>query len=222
MVELYICDERTLRIAEHFWDYLPCVAQEEQEKALRFVHMEDRVRSLTAALLRRIVTCKKTGLSEPAFQIGAYGKPYLAGMPHVHFNLSHAGELVIFAWADDPVGVDVEPLRPIELTPYLCFFSEAERQRIRQSVDPVDAFFLLWTSREAFAKRDGTGLSLFENGGDFRLTEGTASYGNETCAAKSLCYQNHRISLCFTFGEKLRLTVVSAEEWEEWVADFRR
>ena len=45
---------------------------------------------------------------------GQNGKPEIEGHPEIHFNLSHAGELVVCAMsAQYPVGVDVQDWRGI-------------------------------------------------------------------------------------------------------------
>ena len=36
------------------------------------------------------------------------GKPYFAGSGNVHFSVSHSGELVAVAFADTPVGIDLQ------------------------------------------------------------------------------------------------------------------
>lgn len=42
---------------------------------------------------------------------GPHGRPAVVGVP-LHFSLSHAGDAVLLAFADDPVGVDVERRPP--------------------------------------------------------------------------------------------------------------
>ncbi|MBH1938263.1 4'-phosphopantetheinyl transferase superfamily protein [Streptomyces sp. AV19] len=90
-----------------------------------------------------------------------HGRPAVPGAP-LHFNLSHAGDLALFAFADVPVGADVEQeprasvvadvagsLHPRE-TAELAALPEAERVR---------AFARCWTRKEAYLKGTGTGLA---------------------------------------------------------------
>lgn len=72
------------------------------------------------------------------------GKPYFPGCPHIHFNLSHSHGAAVCALHHRPVGVDVERLRP------------APRRLAGDMED--EAFFRLWTAKEATVKREGRGL----------------------------------------------------------------
>ena len=42
------------------------------------------------------------------------GKPFISGVPHIHYNISHCAGMVACVFADSPVGVDVEKIRPVE------------------------------------------------------------------------------------------------------------
>ena len=56
-----------------------------------------------------------TELAKPYFPGGVpeilrqeRGKPYFAGNGNVHFSVSHSGELVAVAFAESPVGIDLQ------------------------------------------------------------------------------------------------------------------
>ena len=87
-------------------------------------------------------------------------KPYLSSHSAIHFNISHAGSYAILAIADCAVGVDVEHVRADfsfrEILPYL--FSPAEVASVRQSPDEAQAFYTLWTRKEALVKATGKGV----------------------------------------------------------------
>ena len=78
----------------------------------------------------------------------------------VHFNISHSGEWVLIALAKEEVGVDIEYVnRAFDYTDLLeDHFSEAEQEYISQAKDSVEAFYYLWTRKEALTKAWGTGL----------------------------------------------------------------
>jgi len=78
----------------------------------------------------------------------------------IYFNISHSGEWVIIALSLDETGVDVEKINP-EFDFFNLLedhFKEAEQFFINDSADPVSAFYLLWTRKEALMKAWGTGL----------------------------------------------------------------
>jgi 4'-phosphopantetheinyl transferase len=81
------------------------------------------------------------------------------------FNLSNSGELVLIAAGGGrAVGMDVEKLRPLPdlLNIARRFFSPGEvRDILALSEDKRnEAFFAVWTRKEAFLKATGVGLAF--------------------------------------------------------------
>lgn len=96
------------------------------------------------------------------FGYGNAGKPFLVAHA-INFNVSHSGELGLFAFAADrAVGVDVENERPVRrlLDVAQRFMSEDEvRSLAATSPGERDASFLKsWVVREARLKADGKGV----------------------------------------------------------------
>lgn len=104
-------------------------------------------------------------LSRPAAEIEFHFeenlKPVIrqTGKP-LHFNVSHSGDLVLIAISSSPLGVDVEYLdtafsyeQVLDVT-----FSEEELSFIQNSNKRSEAFFLLWTRKEALLKATGKGI----------------------------------------------------------------
>ncbi len=127
----------------------------------------DRMQSAEAYLLLEELageTVDKGGL--PRFSYGADGKPYVAEMPGLHFNMSHCRRAVMCVVADESselcgeVGCDIEeiPSRIDDDLMPLCF-SEEEQRAIRQAECPEMEFAKMWTRKEAFVKMLGTGLA---------------------------------------------------------------
>ncbi len=73
------------------------------------------------------------------------GKPYFPDRPDVCFNLSHSHGAAVCVLHDKPVGVDVEKLRPAP-------------KRLADGLTD-EAFFRLWTAKEATVKRRGEGIA---------------------------------------------------------------
>lgn len=96
---------------------------------------------LLAAALEREWSLKQL----PEIARTAGGKPYFPQYPHVHFNLSHSHGAAVCALSGAPVGVDVEVLR----TP---------PQRLAAGMG-AEAFFRLWTAKEATVKLLGLGIA---------------------------------------------------------------
>ena len=116
--------------------------------------------------LRRILaaTLGVDALAVPIIE-GAHGKPRLGseGRPAVGFNLSHSGDRFVVALAlDTEPGADIERIRPRRNVEGLSrrFFSTAEQVEVAAAPDPLDAFYRVWTRKEAVIKADGRGVGI--------------------------------------------------------------
>ena len=88
-----------------------------------------------------------------------YDRPFLD--TSVDFNISHADAYVVAAASQShQIGIDIEPIKPINPDEFKAFFSDRELASIRQAPDPDYSFFTHWTKKEALIKADGMGMSL--------------------------------------------------------------
>ncbi len=97
-----------------------------------------------------------------AFRTGPFGKPYTDGL---EFNLSHTAGFVACAVSDESeVGVDVERVdRKVEAVSIARrFFADEEVRQIDlpDEARARDAFFRIWTLKEAYVKALGRGFDL--------------------------------------------------------------
>lgn len=114
----------------------------------------------------RTLLARYTGQAAAAlrFEYGHQGKPSLAHADW-HFNVAHSGARALVAIARAPVGVDLEAtdrasVNPEELLPLVCTDAEATALRAMNASERHDAFYRLWTRKEAFCKGLGLGLQL--------------------------------------------------------------
>jgi 4'-phosphopantetheinyl transferase len=145
------------------------ISADERERAERFKFDRDRRRYLIAhAALHEILHRYLPIDSEPLiFDYGSNGKPTLSpalGPAGVQFNLSHSNELALLGVTPrGEVGVDIEYVKEnFEFQDVAERFFTAKEVAAMRSL-PVHlqrrAFFKCWTSKEAFLKAKGTGLS---------------------------------------------------------------
>ena len=137
----------------------------EQARADSFAHDHLRRHWSAARGMLREILGRATGLppQQIDFTYGAHGKPALRQDPSLRFNVSHSGERALYAFSrTGEVGVDIELPRG-RRTDDLArrFFAPGEQQRLFALEQPAraDAFFRLWTCKEAFMKATGEGLS---------------------------------------------------------------
>ncbi len=136
-------------------------------------------------------------------------KPYLLSHPGIHFNISHSGEWVVIAFSGNPVGVDVEKVRKVNLNVARRFFSDEEKTRLFNLPEKgqLDYFFDLWTLKESFLKAIGTGLTrplksftVLQSASGFYL-ENAGDYADVRLSQVAVG-KNYKLSVC-SFGEAL-------------------
>jgi 4'-phosphopantetheinyl transferase len=158
--------------AAHANDFSCLLTPMEQARANRFTRGEDRARfELGRAVLRCLlarylgVTPRQVGIEQDQA-----GKPVLdastrADEGMIHFNLSHSGGWIVAAFArSSAVGIDVEAVSAksasAQLIEYLMSDNEMQSLQMLPKQQQVAAFFKCWTSKEAFVKGLGVGLSV--------------------------------------------------------------
>ncbi|HAI75727.1 MAG TPA: hypothetical protein DCM08_05720 [Microscillaceae bacterium] len=93
------------------------------------------------------------------YALSPQGKPFLVEFPDLHFNISHAHQRVVCALrTTQPVGIDIEQVRPIALADFRDTFSPDNWQQIAFAAEPYSLFFKYWTMKEAVLKYTGDGL----------------------------------------------------------------
>jgi 4'-phosphopantetheinyl transferase len=151
------------------------LAPDERDRAARFRfdhlrHSFVLAHGALRILLGRYLNASPAGIQ---FNYGLRGKPTLAPLALIDFNMSHSGDLVVFAFTRGcEIGVDLEQIHSIQDMQDIAdrFFCHEEAAELMSL--PVNqrerAFFLCWTRKEAYIKAIGDGLSAPLNG--FRVT----------------------------------------------------
>jgi len=89
----------------------------------------------------------------------ASGRPFLG--EDIDFNISHSGDYAVCALCrEGRVGIDIEQLRPLALKDFQEQMTPRQWGMILASARPLDAFFDLWTRKEAVMKADGRGMAI--------------------------------------------------------------
>ena len=140
------------------------ISSEKRERINQFHCIEDAERSLLGDVLVRKLIKDKLGVANHLIKFSAneYGKPFLENAPHFHYNLSHSGKYIACAISDVPVGIDVEELKPINMRIAERFFSSGEVEYIlsKPGKEQKEAFYSIWTMKEAYIKYKGKGLGI--------------------------------------------------------------
>jgi 4'-phosphopantetheinyl transferase len=171
LANLDVSEERRAQLLAAF-------APRELERYASFRHDEHRFRWGTARGTLREVLGSVLGQrpAEVSFSYGGHGKPGIASSP-LRFNLSHSDGLALIVLGHVEVGADVE-LPRVRRSDDIArrFYTPGENARLFAMDAPVrtDAFFRLWTCKEAFLKCTGEGLSRSTRSYEIELGPGTA------------------------------------------------
>ncbi len=74
------------------------------------------------------------------------------------FSISHSGNYVSVAFSDLPIGLDIEELSEFEMEAVIEYLHPSESIFVRESDNIKDAFFSVWTRKEAYLKAKGVGI----------------------------------------------------------------
>jgi 4'-phosphopantetheinyl transferase len=139
----------------------------EKTRAEKFKSVQLQQRYVTAHGCLRNILAHHLNVSPETIRIEktVQGKPYLVDYPELAFNLSHTGDHLLVAVAENcQLGVDIEQCkyRPIlaDLV-HRCFGTEEITywQQLPEA-EQLGAFYQFWTRKEAFVKATGFGIAL--------------------------------------------------------------
>ena len=142
---------------------LQYISPEKQHRVYTFRNPRDAQHALIGDLLIRAIACRYLNIKngELQFQENKYGKPYLKGIENFCYNLSHSGKWVVCAADNEPIGVDIEEIVPIQMDIAQRYFSKEEMNYVMEKPESkrVEAFYNIWTFKESYIKALGFGLS---------------------------------------------------------------
>lgn len=141
-----------------------CLSPSRKEHIDRLRQTEDKRRSLAGELLVYKLLREHYGITGAVLQRKPNGQPYLTGCD-LHVSIAHSGQMVACAVSHQPVGIDVEQIRPMDLKicRHVCVPEEdayiGYGQQPSQDPGMLRRFFEIWTAKEAYFKKCGTGIT---------------------------------------------------------------
>ena len=146
-----------------------------RDKVHRMRNRTERNRSITAGLLLRYAFLREGYTVQDWLEVqieqGKYGKPMLKGYDKLHYSLSHSGDWVVCGVDSEPIGIDIQQMRPYRLELAARFYHEREYQHLRAVTNEEQRciqFYQMWAAKESYAKLTGRGIG---GGIDRYLTE---------------------------------------------------
>lgn len=130
-----------------------------REQALGYRRDHDRRLCVAAYMLLWQGLQAEYGMSDaPAFGYAEGGKPFIAGRHDIHFSLSHCRVAALCALESEPVGADIESVRPYNAELARHVMNDDELRQIENAPRPDIAFVRLWTMKESLLKLTGEGI----------------------------------------------------------------
>lgn len=141
-----------------------------KERIDRFKLEDDRRRSLLGEMLVKELLAEE-GISA-TIESAENGRPYIEN--DLRFiSISHSNAAVVAAVSDSPIGVDIEQIKPVNprLVKRICtteeeaFINLSDGELSGQLITEettLERFFNIWTAKEAWFKKQGTGITDFK------------------------------------------------------------
>ncbi|MBJ6364087.1 4'-phosphopantetheinyl transferase family protein [Paenibacillus sp. GCM10012307] len=206
MIEVYMLQLDEKKAAALYPTLLNYVSAERREAVRRFRKSADAYRSLTGEMMVRLAACRRWQVrnNELSFSRNEFGKPLLDKPSGCYFNVSHAGDWVVCAFGDCPVGIDVERIKLIDISvaEWFCVEEEYDALMGLPASRQLTYFYRLWTLKESYIKAVGKGLSIPLDSFSFAIGEDgevTAHLGAEAAPAYFRQYvvdESHVMTLC--------------------------
>ena len=158
--EIWIAAQANLLTDMQFARWLPYVG-EKKAAQLQKMRQSKAKESLVGLLLAKYAIYRRWGLpfSAVQFGVGTHGKPYALGQEQVHFNVSHSGGVCVCAVDDEPIGVDIQEMKPCRFDAIAeRFFTPLEQRLYHEQGGDKLAFYRMWTKRESVGKYLSTGF----------------------------------------------------------------
>lgn len=139
--------------------YASLLSWQRMEQLQRLKQSKDRMRCIGAGILEWYgLNCLCQSQVPPETAVGENGKPYFLEFPVLQYNLSHAGDYVVAAFSDEPVGIDIAERRVCKDSLIRRCLTETEMDWLKHQEQRDEAFCRLWAGKESFVKWTGHGL----------------------------------------------------------------
>lgn len=152
---------------EDYRDILDSLSDSRKNHVARFQKEDDRRRSLAGEYLARRLAAE-AGVTDARLERLAGGQPVF-DRGGLHLSIAHSRDLVVCAVDTAPIGIDAELLRPFKpgLLRHVCTPEEQDYvlgngplpEDLCQDRDKITRFFEIWTAKEAWFKKQGTGIT---------------------------------------------------------------
>lgn len=143
-------------------DLIHFLNSDEVNRANRYYKEKDRHQFIICRAILKIVLAAHTrsNVKKISLDYDFNKKPFLGSYPWLHFNVSHSEDFALIAISQSKVGIDIESIaNSFDFSPLLPdVFTEKEISFVQNAENKEEAFYSLWTRKEAVVKAVGKGI----------------------------------------------------------------
>jgi len=187
---------------DEYFRALSLMSDERKLSVAKKKNQSDRNLSIAGEMLARecIAEITKQPEEKITFLRGEHGKPYVTS-PDTHFNVSHSEEYAVCAAGANPIGIDVEKIRPVNthIAKKCCTEKEANYvfEKENDDSETYRRLISIWTLKEAYFKCIGIGISTDLKTVEFSVTENTVTCSDDNYTAELDCsVDGYIIAIC--------------------------
>lgn len=163
------------------------------KEVIRFKYNEDRRLKLFGKLMvKKYFETLNANFYWGNWQIAEGGKPFYSGGKK--FNISHSGSFVTVAFSDNEIGLDIEKCVDFDIDAIVDNLHEQEKKFIADADNTSDAFFTVWTRKEAYLKAKGVGI--IEGLNHENCLEPSIGFEEKWFLTSLSIVENYKVALC--------------------------
>lgn len=156
MIDLWYFNTKNIS-QEYVKILLKLLPQEMINHIMQFRNYEDRrVKLFGRLIVKRYFEDKNNEFKWSNWHVANNGKPYYKN--GVKFSISHSKDLVVVAFSDSEIGIDIEGITAFDARTISHYFHPKEAEYIEKYSNSHEIFFKLWTRKEAYLKAIGKGI----------------------------------------------------------------
>ena len=194
---------------KHYQTHLDELYKERRDAVVRLKNRTAAIMSMATGIELQNIIHKECGMTteDIAFDKNLNGKPYLNGANGFCFNISHSGNMLVIAYGDEEMGVDVERIKEGNLKVAARCFTKEELAYIngnnspREEILVHERFTKVWTMKEAYLKYKGIGISVPLNSFCVSPVEKNVKGDNVEFVIKT--FGEYVIAICVNIGTQV-------------------
>lgn len=169
-MEYFIYNTKNLT-TEEYDKWFSLMTEEKQKRVGRYKDSDRRNCSVAGEMLVKEYIGKALNIPSETLVIHTdkNGKPYIESCS-IHFNISHCENMLVYAFSDEEIGIDIEKIKPVSLSVTKGFFTEDEQKYVfgfiptKEDIKTFDdiityeRFYRIYTLKEAICKKSGVGI----------------------------------------------------------------